>query len=114
MHGVFDANIFQGWNCWDTNLDGKQVVGCFNTLAMGTSYAVEVAQHSHTNLLRRAGCLDPSQQVKYRTPLPRGNVLQLLCMMTTVFYRRFPSKHLSLDKIFPCCLKLEKLIKKLG
>lgn len=80
IHGVFDANIFQGWNCWDTNLDGKQVVGCFNTLAMGTSYAVEVAQHSHTNLLRRAGCLNPSQQVKYRTPLPRGNVLQLLCI----------------------------------
>lgn len=59
---------------WDSKFVGKMVVGCFNTLAMGTSFAVEVAQHSHTTLLQREGCLIPTEQVKYRSPLPRGPV----------------------------------------
>ena len=80
IHGVFPAEAFKGWNCWDPSLAGKHVVGCFRTLAMGTNYAVEVAQHTHMNLLRRAGCLKKSQLVQYRHPLPRGKVQQLLCI----------------------------------
>ena len=72
IHGVFPSELFKNWNAWDPSLEGKTVVGCFNTLAMGTSYAVEVAQHTHSNLLKRAGVLKPSQQVCYRKPLPRS------------------------------------------
>ena len=80
VHGVFPAEVFEGWNCWNPSLKGKLVVGCFGTLAMGTNYAVEVAQRAHMNLLQRAGCLKISQLVRYRHPLPRGKVLQLLCI----------------------------------
>ena len=78
IHGVFPAETFKGWHCWDPKLSGKLAVGCFATLAMGTNYAVEIAQHTHSNLLKRAGCLNGSQQVRYRHPFPRGEVYQLL------------------------------------
>ncbi len=90
IHGVFPADLFRGWHAWSSELEGKQVVGCFNTLAMGTSYAVEVAQHTHTNLLRRAGLLTPSQQVCYRKPLPRGSLLQLLCIDDLAILQKVP------------------------
>lgn len=90
IHGVFPAEVFKGWNCWDERFSGKHVVGCFNTLAMGTNYAVEIAQHTHTNLLRRAGCLAPSQQVKYRHPFPRGKVVQLLCIDDYAILNKVP------------------------
>lgn len=90
IHGVFPADVFRGWNVWSSDLEGKQLVGCFNTLAMGTSYAVEVAQHTHTNLLRRAGLLSPLQQVCYRKPLPRGGVLQLLCIDDLAVLQKVP------------------------
>jgi len=90
IHGVFPADVFRGWNVWSSDLEGKQLVGCFNTLAMGTSYAVEVAQHTHTNLLRRAGLLSPLQQVCYRKPLPRSGVLQLLCIDDLAVLQKVP------------------------
>ena len=61
-------------------LDDKPVVGCFRSLAMGTSYAVETAQHAHTVLLRRASCLKSSEQVAYKHPIPRGPRYELLCV----------------------------------
>lgn len=90
IHGVFPADLFQGWNAWDPSLRGKLVVGCFNTLAMGTSYAVEVAQHTHTNLLRRAGVLEAQRQVCYRKPLPRTDVLLLLCIDDLAILQKVP------------------------
>lgn len=90
IHGVFPADLFRGWNAWSPDLEGTQVVGCFNTLAMGTSYAVEIAQHTHTNLLRRAGLLSTSQQVCYRKPLPRSDVLQLLCIDDLAILQKVP------------------------
>ena len=92
IHGVFESSVFEGWNCWDSKFVGKMVVGCFNTLAMGTSFAVEVAQHSHTTLLQREGCLIPTEQVKYRSPLPRGPVYQLLCIDDFCVLQRLPKE----------------------
>ena len=92
IHGVFESSVFEGWNCWDSKFVGKMVVGCFNTLAMGTSFAVEVAQHSHTTLLQREGCLIPTEQVKYRSPLPRGPVYQLLCIDDFCMLQRLPKE----------------------
>lgn len=97
IHGVFDGSVFRDWNCWDPSLADKKVVGCFSTLAMGTNYAVEIAQHTHTTLLRRAGCLLPSQQVTYRHPFPRGSVYQMLCIDDYAILQKVP-KRLSLSQ----------------
>ena len=61
-------------------MEGKHVVGCFGSLAMGTSFAVEVAQHTHSNLLQRAGCLNSDEWVQYRKEFPAGDTYQLLCI----------------------------------
>ena len=90
IHGVFNAERFVGWNCWDESLRGKKVVGCFSTLAMGTGFAVEVAQHVHSNLLKRKACLADAQWVQYRRPLPRGDTLQLLCIDDYAVLQKVP------------------------
>ena len=90
IHGVFKGDIFKGWNCWDPSYEGKFVVGCFNTLAMGTNFAVEIAQHTHSNLLLRAGCLKVSQQVRYRHPFPRSKTIQLLCIDDFAILHKVP------------------------
>ena len=80
IHGIFPAELFRGWNCRREELAGKQVVGFFGSLAMGTSFAVEVAQHTHGVLLKRAGCLKDEQWVQYKKELPSGDTLQLFCI----------------------------------
>lgn len=90
IHGLFPAERFEGFNAWHPGLRGKMVVGCFSTLAMGTSYAVEVAQHVHSNLLSRAGVLGPNMQVCYRKPLPRSPVLLLLCIDDLAVLQKVP------------------------
>ena len=90
IHGVFQGDLFKGWHAWNPSLEGKDVVACFNTLAMGTSFAVEVAQHTHSALLQRAGVLKPEQQVCYRKPLPRSPTLQLLCIDDLAILQKVP------------------------
>ena len=103
VHGVFPASVFKGWRCYRESLGDRPVVGCFRTLAMGTSFAVELAQHTHANLLRRAGCWTPSEQVRYHFPLPRGPTFQLLCIDDYCVIQKVPRgfplpRHLSLRK----------------
>ena len=90
IHGVFPGDTFKGWNAWSPDLSGKMVVGCFGTLAMGNSFAVELAQHTHTNLLSRAGVLKEAEQVCYRKPLPRSSTLQLLCIDDLAVLQKVP------------------------
>ncbi|CAE7832501.1 SUF4 [Symbiodinium sp. CCMP2592] len=85
IHGVFYGRDFQGWQAYREELHDVQVVGCFKTLAMGTNFAVETAQHAHSVLLRRAGGLHPSEQVAYRQALPKGPGFDLLCIDDRVF-----------------------------
>ena len=80
IHGVYDGEEFVGWNAFREDLRGKKVVGCFKTLAMGTSFAVEVAQHAHAVLLYRSGCLRESERVAYKRILPAGPGFDLLCI----------------------------------
>jgi hypothetical protein len=70
IHGVFESSVFEGWNCWDSKFVGKMVVGCFNTLAMGTSFAVEVAPAQSYNLVATRRVLDSNRtsQVQITTP----------------------------------------------
>ena len=80
VHRVFEGRIFEGWNAYRPELHGQEVVGCFRTLAMGTNFAVELAQQSHSVLLYRAGCLREHEVVRYRHPLPSGPGFDLLCI----------------------------------
>ena len=52
---------------------------------MGTSYAVEVAQHSHSVLLYRSGCLREKERVSYRCIFPKGPGFDLLCIDDHVY-----------------------------
>lgn len=55
---------------WDSKFVGKMVVGCFNTLGMGTSFAVEVAPAQSYNLVATRRVLDSNRtsQVQITTP----------------------------------------------
>ena len=85
IHGVFHGRDFEGWKAYKEELHDVQVVGCFKTLAMGTNFAVETAQHAHSVLLRRAGGLLPKEQVAYRKALPKGPGFDLLCIDDRVY-----------------------------
>ena len=85
IHGVFKGSDFVGCHAYKPELHDVPVVGCFRTLAMGTNFAVETAQHCHSVLLKRAGCLKASEQVRYRHPIPRGPGFDLLCIDDHVF-----------------------------
>ena len=50
IQGVFDGSLFVDFKACRPELHGKTVVGCFRALAMGTSFAVELAQHAHAVL----------------------------------------------------------------
>ena len=90
VHGVFPASVFKGWRCYRESLGDRPVVGCFRTLAMGTSFAVELAQRTHANLLRRAGCWTPSEQVRYHFPFPAAQRSNCFASTIIVSFRRFP------------------------
>lgn len=85
IHGIFYGRDFQGWKAYREELHDAEVVGCFRTLAMGTNFAVETAQHAHSVLLRRAGGLLSKEQVAYRKALPKGPGFDLLCIDDRVF-----------------------------
>ena len=85
LHGVFRGSDFVGWRCYNPELHNVPVVGCFRTLAMGTNFAVEVAQHSRTTFLRRVGCLSDREKVAYKHVLPRGPGFDLLCIDDHVY-----------------------------
>ena len=63
---------------------------------MGTSFAVEVAQHTHSVLLKRAGCLKDEQWVRYE--LPSGDTLQLLCIDDYAVLHKVPKGTLPTDR----------------
>lgn len=90
LHGVFRGSDFAGWRCYKPELHDLPVVGCFRSLAMGTNFAVEVAQHAHANLLQRAGCLAGHERVAYKHVLPRGPGFDLLCIDDHVYLLLVP------------------------
>eukprot|EP00971_Amphidinium_carterae_P347781 6489968-Amphidinium_carterae.1 len=54
------------------------LVGCFRALPMGKAYAVEMTQHAHRRVLEKCGLMRPSERLRYRSPIPRGPVYELL------------------------------------
>ena len=72
----FDSQVFEGWKAWREELRGKKVLVCLRALAMGDSIAVKVAQHSHSNVLKKlAGALRDDEWMRHRHVVPRGPLL---------------------------------------
>ena len=59
------------------------VVPCFRSLAMGASWAVELAQHADENLLRRAGVRREVETVRGGQRLPRSGFHRSCASTTT-------------------------------
>ena len=76
---VFKGSDFAGFKCFNPQLADKDVYICLSTLAMGDALAVEIAQQSHVNVLRKlACCMKPAECLLYRQPIPRGPFYELL------------------------------------
>ena len=78
IHRVFLGEEFKGFRCYNPDWHHQQVVGCFGSLGMGENCAVETAQHTHINVLRRSDAYRSYCRVSYRQPLPRGPTYQLV------------------------------------
>ena len=75
----FKGSEFVGLQCYDPDLHNEEVYLCLGTLAMGDALAVEIAQQSHVNVLRKlAHCMRPHECLLYRQPIPRGPFFELL------------------------------------
>ena len=82
--------------CFDPSkhFDSGPLLICLSSLAMGDSLAVEVAQQSHTNVLKRlAGSMVSSQTLRYRFPFPTGKFIELLAIDDHVTLQKLPRKH---------------------
>ncbi len=67
--------------CYQPKWEGQDLLICLATLAMGDSLAVEVAQQSHANVLRKlCGALLEHETLRYRAPCPRGDFIELLAI----------------------------------
>ncbi len=77
--------------CYDDSMKDKEILVCLSTLAMGDSLAVEIAQQSHCNVLKVfCGAMDPSECLRYRSPIPRGDFVELLAIDDHVGIQRVP------------------------
>ena len=75
----FRGADFEGFRCYNSSLRSEEVYICLSTLAMGDALAVEIAQQSHVNVLRKlASCMRPEECLLYRQPVPRGPFYELL------------------------------------
>ena len=93
----FDASELEHLQCFDPSLAGKQVLVCLRTLAMGDSLAVEIAQQSHGNVLKKlAGALRKDEFLRYRKPIPRSDFVELLAIDDHVGIQRLPTADLEL------------------
>ena len=63
------------------SLKHKKVAVALRTLAMGDSLAVEIAQQAHSNILKQlCGAMIHEETLKYRSPVPRGDFIELLAI----------------------------------
>ena len=83
--------------CFDPSkhFDCGSLLICLSSLAMGDSLAVEIAQESHTNVLKHlAGSMVASQTLRYRFPFPRGDFIELLAIDDHVGLQKLPKTDL--------------------
>lgn len=77
----FKSSELSHLQCYDSSLDGQDILVCLKTLAMGDSLAVEIAQQSHGNVLRHlCGALLEKETLRYRHPIPRSDTIEMLAV----------------------------------
>ena len=87
----FQSQELSHLTCYDDSMKDKEILVCLSTLAMGDSLAVEIAQQSHCNVLKVfCGAMDPSECLRYRSPIPRGDFVELLAIDDHVGIQRVP------------------------
>ena len=76
---LFDAAELKHLSCFDSSKHYGPCVLALSALAMGDSWAVEIAQQAHCNVLRfLAGSMLDSERVCYRHPFPRSDFMEWL------------------------------------
>ena len=87
---MFPGAAFRDFQAFRPELANVDVVPCLNTLGMGDSLAVEVAQAAHLGLLRSCGAGRPEHYIRYGVPLPRGPLYELLAIDDHVMIEEVP------------------------
>jgi hypothetical protein len=96
---VFDSTELSHLSCFHPSFHGKKLLICLATLAMGDSLAVEIAQQAHANVLKVwCGAMIPDECLRYRSPIPRSDFIELLAIDDHVGIQRlsirdFPKTH---------------------
>ena len=63
------------------DLQGKQILVCLKSLAMGDNLAVEIAQQAHCQVLRQlCGAMLRHESIRYRHPIPKSDFVELLAI----------------------------------
>jgi len=78
----FHPEEVQHFRCFHDGLrNSKEILFALNTLAMGDSLAVEIAQAAHAEVLRQlCGAMISKEVLRYRHPVPRGDCVELLAI----------------------------------
>ena len=88
---IFDAHEVEHLSCFQGQHRGRKVLVCLATLAMGDSLAVEIGQQAHKHVLQVwAGSMKAHESLRYRTPVPRGDFIELLAIDDHVGIQRLP------------------------
>ena len=88
---VLQSTDVDGFRCFDNSMQGQDLLLCLNTLAMGDNLAVEIAQSAHRNVLRcLVGSMRDDEVLKYRSPIPRSDFVELLAIDDHVGIQRLP------------------------
>jgi len=78
---VFSSDEVSHFKFFRPEFAGQQMLVCLRTLAMGDNLAVEIAQQAHSNVLKLyCGALRPAETLKYRSPIPRSDFVELLAI----------------------------------
>ena len=88
---VLHSHEVSHFRSYKPEFDGKPLLICLRTLAMGDNLAVEIAQQAHSNVLRQlCGALLPHETLRYRCPVPRSDFIELLAIDDHVGIQKLP------------------------
>ena len=96
---ILSSDDVRDFSCFHNQLEGRPILICLNTLAMGDNLAVEIAQASHASVLRTlVGSMRAHEVLRYRWPVPRGDFVELLAIDDHVGIQRVP-RNLPIDSL---------------
>ena len=78
---ILDWQEVRHLKCFEPRFKNRSVAVALKTLAMGDSLAVEIAQQAHSNVLKQlCGSMIHQETLKYRSPVPRSDFIELLAI----------------------------------